>query len=100
MRNAQNTTIVLLLISGAILTTLLVATYIATPTAYAGDSSVRQGNCIVVGMETQVGQDIVCVIDVAARQVNLYKINVKDAFKPNTPVELLETVNLDQMFRR
>ena len=93
--NSQNTTIVILLVTAAILSAVLVGifagsseTALAAPSVRGGDYSVCTGN--------QPGGegDLLFVVNMEARQLNVYNMNVK-----TNAVDLIQKVDLDRAFR-
>jgi hypothetical protein len=78
MKNTQNTSIVLLVITAVILTAMLISVYVGTGrSAYAsGNVSVRQDRYIVATGGYDVNIDLLYVIDVENRTLILYAPNV------------------------
>ena len=91
MNDNQNITIALLLVAAGILTGLVIATY--TPSAYA-DASVRRGDYIVCAGEWSRSTDLVYVIDVAVRKLNVYH-----ADRNAKALRRIDTVDLKLAFR-
>jgi len=78
MKNTQNTTIVLLVITAVILTAMLISVYMGTGrSAYAsGNISVRQGKYIAATGGYDSNIDLQYVIDVENRTLITYAPNV------------------------
>jgi len=94
MTNSQNTAIVLLLITAVILTGLLVATYRQTHQAALAESSDRRGNYIMVSGVYRLGSlDLIYVINLATRTMNVYHGN-----ESTSAIELLDRVDLERAF--
>jgi len=93
MQKTQNATIVMLLMTAAILTSLLVAGWLYTEPAYAVASS-RAGDYLMVNGSYDSDTDFIYVLDVANAKLNLYYPNI------NTKQLTLGTsVNLATAFR-
>ena len=67
----QNVTIALLLMTAAILTSLLAASWLYTEPAYAG-ASARAGDYLVVNGMYDTDTDFIYVLDIANAKLNLY----------------------------
>lgn len=74
MNNSQNITIALLLVTAVVLGSLLVGSFSSTP-AYAGSSSVKGADYILVPVEFTESSDLIVVIDVTKRRMNTYNLN-------------------------
>ena len=74
MQKTQDITIVMLLMTAAILTSLLVAGYLYTEPAYAGSVS-RSGDYVMASGMFEEGTDFVYVLDIANAKLNLYYAN-------------------------
>ena len=93
MKNPQNVTIVILSISAAILAGMLAGVSLDR-TAQAGYASISKGDYIVVPYTWSSGLDLLCVIDVAGRKMNVYFPNqTTKALEPIQP-----TVDLERVF--
>ena len=77
MKNTQNTTIVLLLITAAILTTMLLPAFMNDPesTAY-GDGSVRQGKYIVATGGYDIHTDLIYIVNIESQKLCVYAPNM------------------------
>lgn len=91
MKNPQNLTLIILLVTAAILGAVVVGTY--STEAYA-EVSVKQGDYVMGTMAFSEARDLLYVIDIAARRLNTYTINtVSNAVEP---VDM--TVDLERSF--
>ena len=87
MRDTQNTTIVLLLVSAAVLGALLIGNYTAREAA--GDTSVRGARYVMVPGAVGRDMDAVYVINVPAHQLNIYLYDTRTkVIVPLPPVNL------------
>ena len=94
MNNPQNVTIVVLMISAAVLGGILVGSFTGTTQpAYGGTLSAGGDYVAVTGSYNQY-LSILYVVDVVANKLNVYVPNQK-----TSTVELRDTVNLAQVFR-
>lgn len=95
MRNTQNITIGLLVVTAVILGAMLLSAYTTTHnTAYA-DTPVKGGDYIL-GTGAWTGKtDVVYVIDIATRRLVVYYANIN-----NNAVDLVTTLDLEQEFTR
>ena len=95
MKDAQNIAIGLLLTTAVILTVILIGSYTHTGTnntAYAG-ASVKQADYIMGTGAMDNTTDLVYVVDIATRRLNVYQSNI------NTNVmDILDSVDLDRAF--
>jgi len=92
MKNTENVTIALLAVTACILAALLVASHTGEP-AYAAGESVKGGDYIMAAAQWSASTDLVYVIDIAARQMNVYFLN------PNTQaLESLPSMDLRRAF--
>ena len=91
MKDTQNITIVLLLVTAAILSAVLLSVYTTKP-AY-GDASVRQGDYIMVAGSLRTSKDLVYILDIAARRLNVYYADTN-----NNTIELINNVDLERAF--
>lgn len=93
MQKTQNVTIVLLLMTAAILTSLMAASWLYTEPAYAG-ASARAGDYLIVNGMYDADTDFIYVLDIANAKLNLYYPNI------NTNTLTLGTsINLAATFR-
>lgn len=75
MQKTQNITIVLLLMTAAILTSLLAASWLYTEPAYAG-SSASAGDYLMANGAYDGDTDFIYVLDIANAKLNLYYPNL------------------------
>ncbi len=95
MNDTQNLTIVLLLVTAAVLGVMVYGTWQGTEQAALADSSVRQGDYIMVTGAWSDKNDFLYVMDIAAMQINAYFTDVQ-----NNRIELADTVNVERAFAR
>jgi len=93
MRSSQDVTIVLLLAVAAVLAALVVATH--GPDPALADTSISKGNYIVVAGEWSRTLDLVYVVNIATRRMNVYWYHDK-----MDNVELIDSVDLERTFGR
>lgn len=94
MTNAENTTITLLIVTAAILTSLLVAGYVASAPAYGGTSGVKDGDYVMTVGTYDQDNDFVYVIDTASNRLNLYYVNIN-----TNAVVFRDNIDLSKVFR-
>jgi len=95
MKNSQNITIVLLVVSAGILTAMLIGMHVTnTPTAQA-DTTVKQGRYIVSVGTWSSSTDFVYIVDIAAQQMNAYV-----ADRQGRKITPLDKVDLSKAFGR
>jgi hypothetical protein len=75
MQKTQNITIIMLLMTAAILSSLLVAGWLYTEPAYAGGTS-RSGDYIMASGQYDAETDFIYVLDIANAKLNLYYPNI------------------------
>lgn len=73
MKNPQNTVIVLLIVTAAILAGMLVGVW--QDKAQAAYSSVSKGDYVMFTYAWQDDFDFLCIIDVATKKMKVYSIN-------------------------
>ncbi len=93
MNDTGNVTIGLLIVTAVILTLMLVGTYFQTSQPVLAEGPARSGNYIMASGRWNVSVDIIWVINIAARQLNIYYANFK-----TDALELIDSVDLDQAF--
>ena len=76
MNNTQNTTIVLLLITTAILTAMLMSGFIGTEPAAYGDSAVRQGKYVMVTGAYDASVDLIYIANIESQKFCVYAPNL------------------------
>lgn len=94
MKNNQNLTIVLLVISAAILTVMLVTAMHQTSESAVAAASVKQGDYIMVTGQISPRYDALYAVDVLQKQLNVYWVN-----PDNNRMEILDTADLERAFR-
>ena len=75
MQKTQNITIVMLLMTAAILSSLLIAGWLYTEPAYASGVS-RAGDYIMASGQYDADTDFIYVLDIANAKLNLYYPNI------------------------
>ena len=94
MKDTQNVTIVLLCVTAAILTTLLVTAYVNTgQTAYAGPTS-RGGDYMMTTGMYDDALDFIYVIDIASEKLNMYYLDT-----PKATIVVGDTIDLSKAFK-
>jgi len=93
MKNSQNMTIVLLTITAVLLSVMLYQSY-SDRTAYA-EPSVKQGDYVMGTGAWSASTDLLYVIDVASRQLNVYFAN-----QNTSSLDLINSVDLEKAFRQ
>ena len=92
MKNPQNITIALLAVAAMILAAVLVGSYTGDK-AYA-DTMSKQGDYIMTTFQFSDSRDLVTVVDMAARRMNTYAINVN-----SNAIDIADdTVDLERAF--
>ena len=92
MKNAQNITIVLLLVTASALTALLLASYLYPEPAY-GYSGMIGGDYVIAAGAYNAETDFIYVLDIASSKLNVYFANI------NTNALVLgDTVDLAKFF--
>ena len=92
MKDTQNILIVLLVVTAAVIATMLALTLSSRP-AYA-DSSVRAGDYIMLVGAFNKTKDLLYVINVPSQQLNVYEINPQ-----NGMMNRVDMVNLEKLFK-
>ena len=93
MNDTGNITIGLLVVTAVILTSMLVGTYFQTSQPVLAEGPARSGNYIIATGRWDVNVDLTWVINIAARQLNIYYANHK-----TDSIELIDSVDLEQAF--
>jgi len=91
MKDTQNITIVLLLVTAAILTAALIANYFAQEAR--ADVAVHRNNFILVAGEIGQDRDLVYVIDVRSKKLVAYDID-----RDKRAVTVFERIDLGKAF--
>lgn len=94
MNHTHNVTIVLLVVTAAILTSMLVGGYLYTEPAYAGSCSAKDGDYIMVSGQYDQNTDFIYILDIANAKLNIYFPNIN-----NNSIVLGDTVDLSRAFR-
>jgi len=93
MRNTQNITIGLLLVTAVVLGSLVVATYVNTSSPAYADTSVAKYNYIMCTGAWSKSQDFLYVIDIAQRKMNVYFLD-----QNRNALEVIDQTDLRQAF--
>jgi len=94
MKDTQNITIVMLLVSAVLLTVMLVAAYNNTSQEAYAKSSVKQGDYIMVNGDWSSSVQLLYVVDIAANKLNVYFTSAT-----GKDIKLIQTVDLDKAFK-
>ena len=94
MKDTQNIALVLLAISAAILTTLLVAGYLYTEPAYGATTAVKDGDYMIAVGSYNQDTEFLYILDIAKNRLNLYYVNIN-----TNAVTLRDSVELSRVFR-
>jgi hypothetical protein len=97
MKDMQNVTITLLLISAMVLGGLLIASW-NEEKAYAAASSDRNGDYIMTAGAWSGNHDLLYVIDVPSKRLNVYYPDPGTANKTGS-IESVDTADLERTFR-
>ena len=94
MKDTQNVTIAMLLISAVILTVMLVAAYTNTSQDAYAKTSIKQGDYIMVNGDWSPSIQLLYIVDIAANKLNVY-------YTPpaGNQLKLIHTVDLDKAFK-
>lgn len=95
MKDPQNITICLLLAVAAILSAMLIGNFMTDDNAAYGSATVKQGDYILGTGARSSANDLIYVIDITARRLNVYDTNAN-----NWTIDMVNTVDLDRAFRR
>lgn len=88
MKNTQNITLMLLIVTTAVLTTLLVASWLHTEPAYAG-ASAKDGDYIMAIGSYNEESDFLYVLDIANAKLNIYYADINtNSIRPGGTVDL------------
>ena len=94
MKNTQDITIMLLVVTASVLTTLLLASYVYTQPAYGATAATRGcGDYMIATGSFNQETDFIYLLDIATAKLNVYYPNVN-----NNTLELGDTVDLDKSF--
>jgi len=95
MKNTQNITIVLLLVSAVLLTALLIGIHRNTARRADAQVTVRAGRYIVAVGTWSSSMDLVYVVDIATRKLNVYA-----ASRAQRRLELLDSAEMEPVFKK
>ena len=93
MKDSQNITIALLLATAGILIAMLIATYVQTSRPAYADSPDRRGNYVIVAGAWSASTDLVYMINIAHKKLNVYYSN-----QGANTLELIDDVDLGRAF--
>lgn len=94
MKNTQEITIMLLVVTASVLTTLLVASYVYTEPAQGATAATRGcGDYMIATGSFNQETDFVYVLDIASAKLNVYYPNLN-----NNTLELGDAVDLAKSF--
>ena len=94
MKNSQNITIVLLLVTAAILSTVLALTFTGTSQQSYAETSDRYWGYIVTTGKIATTTDAMYIIDVDNKRLNAYTLHGK-----KRSIDLLESIDLAKVFK-
>ncbi len=94
MKDTQSITIVLLLITAAVLTGMLICTYVQTNEPVYAAAMSRGGNYVVATGQLNQGLDVVYVVNLAVAKLNVYFVDRDGGYT----LKLVETRNLENIF--
>lgn len=92
MKDTQNITIGLLLVTAGILAMMIAGTYFSATPAYGAVASVKQGDYIMV-TAADGSKDLLYVIKISARRINAYEAK-RDS------LDLVASEDLERIFAR
>jgi len=93
MKNTQNITIALLLVTAAVLGSLVVATYVNTSSPAYADTAVSKYNYIMCTGAWSQSQDFLYVINIGERKMNVYFLD-----QNRNALEVIGQADLRQAF--
>lgn len=93
MKTNQNTAIIMMLISAAILSAVLVGTYTNTSQRAYADTGTRDGDYTMAAGMYASDRDLLYIIDIANQKLNVYVININ-----TRAIEFGDSVDLRQIF--
>lgn len=93
MKDGQNIAIGLLAATGVILAAMLISDFTST-TAYA-DTPIKEGDYMLGTGAVSSSTDLIYVIDIANRQLNVYIANIN-----TNAIDIVDAVDLERAFRR
>jgi hypothetical protein len=93
MKNAQNITVMLLVVTAATLTTLLGVSWLYTEPAYAGAGPAKDGDYIMAAGSYNDQSDFLYIVDIANAKLNIYYADIN-----TNSIRLGDTVDLGRAF--
>lgn len=94
MKDTQSITIVLLLITAAVLTSMLICTYVQTNEPVYATAMSRGGNYLVATGQLNQGLDVIYVVNLAVAKLNVYFVDRDGGYT----LKLVETRDLENIF--
>ena len=94
MKNPQNITIALLAVTAVIMGTMLLSGYMTSPNAAYADTPVKQGDYVMGTGGYTPSTDLLYVIDIASRRLNVYYANIN-----TNALDPIDRVDLDKAFQ-
>ena len=94
MKNPQNITIALLAVTAVIMGSMLLSGYMASPNAAYADTPIKQGDYILGTGGYTTATDLLYVIDIAARRLNVYYANIN-----TNALDAVDWVDLNKAFQ-
>jgi hypothetical protein len=92
MKNTQNITIAILTVTAAIMLAVLLGSFYADR-AQAGAPSIKQGDYIMGTCSLSGEKDMLLIIDLAMRRLNVYRPNINTG-----SMEMIDKVDLERVF--
>jgi hypothetical protein len=90
MNDTKNLTILILCITAVVLLAMVIGVKMDS-TAYAGGIGMKQGNWIMVAGGATSKSDMLYMVDIGQRQMNVYGLTGKK-------IEKIDAINLDDIF--
>ena len=94
MKDTQNITILMLLVTATILGAMLVGAYVGTSQRAGGETSTRHMGFIVVTGRASATTEAMYILDLETKRLNTYFLNQR-----NNSIEFLATVDLEKVFQ-
>jgi len=94
MKDTQNITILMLLVTAAILSAMLVGTYVETSQSADAEAFARHMGFIVATGRLTANAEAMYIIDLQTKRLNTYFLNSR-----NNTIEFLATVDLERVFQ-
>ena len=92
MKDTQNITIGMLLVTAGILALMIVGTYFSATPAYGAAASVKQNDFIMVAA-ADGSKDLLYVIKISARRINAYEVK-------GDSLNIIASEDLERIFAR